>query len=332
MKFQFVEALLSIAVALSLFDWSNRNDHDGRSLGTTYLPTSILQGRVEDRSSIVRPTIGTSTKEDETIIDSIINWEENQRLGRFRQNTNLYAYPIVSQNPVIQNYDAQLSPYSSSSSQIGGADGPNADSDRLPSPASQPSSASSQWPSSPGSSFDDGELFGAVGDTPQNSAQYFDIDSFLDGSFSSPSTTNTLSPFEGTDTREISSPNWLIDESSMPQESVDDLAQFLQASIESPDADEHIQKDIFAPGIQNYPEYLQESLYDLYQENKQAIAASSPNSDFPIDDKQLAKFDDILGGEIFDPTHTKTKGMYLLSSGFQHSFDAVKAALRDLWS
>ena len=278
MKWKFVEALLHLAVALSFTDWNYRNEFDNSFAGT-YIPNDISLGSANIPDSRVGPHSQTA-KEEANIIDSIINWEETQRFSGFGRNTDFLAFPIVSQNSAIslEHIDSDPSSRSSLCSQQvgaispGNAAGSTSSSEGLLSPETL-------WPQSPGSSLDDGELFGAVGYTPQSSTQYFDIESFLNANVSSP-TLGSHSYFDS-----VTGPNWvdqpLLPASSVKSETVEELAQFLKDSLHDIEAEDCNQKVSFLPSIDHYSDddmssNLADALDDIFDShNKKSVAASA---------------------------------------------------------
>eukprot|EP00794_Sanderia_malayensis_P003717 gene3717-4237_t len=309
MNFKFVTGLLNIAVALSLFDWKNNNEQELQSFGTFLPPVNVLQGqtgRDSHRMSNLRPS-----KENESVIDSIINWEESQRSNRYnRDNVSLVAYPILSQqnSPFHHDFDTQSSGASLNLR-------PNLEVANLPTSVEEPVSPGDAWiPSSPSSSFEDGELFGAVGYTPQDSTDYFDIESFLNNvSFPSPSSSSLSSSASFEDAANggvFPPPNWI---NGSPSESLEELAEFLQASIASPESGgspDFMQEESFTPPVPNqssYQNFMQESLHELYKESKQGLASAFSDIAFE-EDKKMSNIEAVFGDEFHHTSSSKGKG------------------------
>lgn len=270
MKGQLLEALFYTAIALSVTEWGFKGNPDN-SLSNTYNPSDLLNGQADipiDAASQNQPLATTTFKEEQNILNTIINWEESQRI-RYRQNNNFFAYPLISQSSDGQSYDSDSGSYSHSP--------------EFPVQQPQPVEgygASPPWTLNPPSPIDDGELFGAVGYTPLSSNQYFDIESFLTADFpvESPRSANPLDSLSedgylGAAT--AASPRWMEKRinsvTSEQSETLEDLAEFLESSIQT--------KDEFNPKKTKFQDF-----------NKY------PNPDIPIEIPQT--FDDIyLGGQ-----------------------------------
>ena len=229
MNGKFFEVLLAAAIALSATDWGFKGLQDIGPTNTHYSPDELLNGHAEGTGNF-----GTNAgdhnnsfltlKEEQNILNTIINLEESQRPSEVvAVNQNYFAYPLFSENSgetshgdnqgIDRSSQLQELPFNS---QDGGS--PN---------AVRPSSP---WPPSPSSPIDDGELFGAVGYAPLSDNQYFDIESFLNADFPSDFATESAisSLFDSpTVTRQTSI-------TSQQSETIDQLAQFLGAAIDSP--------------------------------------------------------------------------------------------------
>lgn len=273
MKGQLLEALFYTAIALSVTEWGFKGNPDN-SLSNTYNPSDLLNGQADfpiDATSQNQPLATTTFKEEQNILNTIINWEESQRRIRYRQNNNFFAYPLVSQSSDGQSYDSDSGSYSPEF------------------PVQQQEAvegygASPPWTLNPPSPIDDGELFGAVGYTPLSSNQYFDIESFLTADFppESPSARGSADPLDSLSqdgylgAATASSPRWMEKRinsvTSEQSETLEDLAEFLESSIQT--------KDEFNPKKAKFHDF----------NNKY------PNPDIPVEIPQT--FDDIyLGGQ-----------------------------------
>ena len=266
MKGQLLEALFYTAIALSVTEWGFKGNPDN-SLSNTYNPSDLLNGEADipiDATSQNQPLATATFKEEQNILNTIINWEESQRIIRYRQNNNFFAYPLVSQSSDGQSYDSDSGSYSPEF------------------PVQQQQAvegygASPPWTLNPPSPIDDGELFGAVGYTPLSSNQYFDIESFLTADFpvESPSG-NGANPLDSLSqdgylgAATASSPRWMEKRinsvTSEQSETLADLAEFLESSIQT--------KDEFNPKKAKFQDF-----------NKY------PNPDIPVEIPQT--FDDI---------------------------------------
>ncbi len=300
MKVKLFEGLLHIAIALSLIDWSSRTDEGATDVGP-YLefPFSTRHG-MPDYSDILRPSNPAAiSKDDDETINNILNWEENQIPNA---NLDLVAFPIVSQTQSFQNEE----PEPATPPSVSDINSLPESSDWSASNGQSISSANS-WELSPVST-DDEELFGAVGYTPQQNSDDFDIESFLGRDLSPPSASfDELYPYPTRDG--ILSPNW-IEGASGPSEAVEGLAQFLQDTIETSEED-YSKKQYFPSEILNYPDKIHKSLTDLYDENNLETVLRTPRSTSSKDKMRIPEIEEVLTDDLYYPEHgSPNKGMY----------------------
>ena len=236
MNGKFFEVLLAAAVVLTATDWAFKGLQD---IGPSYLyynPNELLSDEATSSRSVrtnapENQDASFFNKEEQNILNTIINLEESQMSSRtVAESQNYFAYPLFSQNSeetrsgshnVHQDSGLQELPFD-----IQGGVSPG---------AARPSSS---WPPSPSSPIDDGELFGAVGYAPLSDNQYFDIESFLNADFPSELATESAigslfsSPSLGRSTSVTSEQT----------EAIDQIAELLSASIDSPSSPEFSSK------------------------------------------------------------------------------------------
>lgn len=234
MNGKFLEVLLATAVALSASNWGFKELQDFNQY-TSYRPDELLSGQETNASNLrgtfSRQNLSFSTfKDDQNILDTIIHLEESQRCLTAIVSppyTNYFAYPLISNSESQPSYAIDdLSPESprheTLNSQVGSTE------------VARPS----LWPLAPPSPIDDGGLFGAIGYAPLSDNQYFDIESFLNADFPTDvATDNAIDELFGSVA--ISRQSSV---SSEQNESIDQLAQFLGASLETPTSPETIPK------------------------------------------------------------------------------------------
>lgn len=233
MNGKFFEVLIAAAVVLTATDWGFNVLQDKGASNTYYSPDELLTGQAGSTSSLGTNSVGSHSnsfltfKEEQNILNTIINLEESQSSSRrLIVNQNYFAYPLFSQSSDETNNGHQDVDRSSRSQELSfnAQDGGS----------TVESTLSSTWPPSPSSPIDDGELFGAVGYAPLSDNQYFDIESFLNADFPSDfATENELGGLFASTS--ISRQTSITSEQT---EALDQLAQFLSASIESPNSPE----------------------------------------------------------------------------------------------
>ena len=300
MNVKFFEVLLAAAVALTATDWGFKGFQDKALSNTYYSPDELLTGQAGSTNSFGRNSSGNDSnsfltfKEEQNILNTIIHLEESQRSpGRLLVNQNYFAYPLFSQssgetNDVHQDVNRSSRPQELSfDAQDGGS--------------TVESTLSSTWPPSPSSPIDDGELFGAVGYAPLSDNQYFDIESFLNADFPSDfNTDNEIGSLFGSTsiTRQTSI-------SSEQSESLDQLAQFLSASIESPNSPQFSPKRGPKFPIQfRSEEYAEGGISEVHQPTKHIKGTSTKDGTAKINEmKTLLKDDEDVASK------PKGKGM-----------------------
>lgn len=217
MNGKFFEVLLAAAVLLSASDWSFKGFEDVYQ-SNAYNPEELPNRQVGNTNRYVSSGNHLSLKEENDILNTIINLEEEPGTTRIAGNTNFLAYPLLNNHTDDSSYnDENFNP------------DPQAD-------IARPSS----WLPSPPSPIDDGGLFGAIGYAPLSDNQYFDIESFLSAEFPSDiETDDAINDLFGTASATTQTS---IRSTSGPSETIDELAEFLGKSIESPTSPEYIPK------------------------------------------------------------------------------------------
>ena len=235
MNGKFFEVLLAAAVILTATDWAFKELQDIGPSNIYYNPNDLLSDEATSSRSVGANApedhdVPIFNKEEQSILNAIINLEESQISSRVALNQNYFAYPLFSQNSdeassgdhnLHQDSSLQELPFDLQDGVSPGAARP-----------------SSPWPPSPSSPIDDGELFGAVGYAPLSDNQYFDIESFLNADFPSELTTESAigslfsSPSLGRSTSVTSEQT----------EAIEQIAELLGASIDSPKSPEFSSK------------------------------------------------------------------------------------------
>ena len=192
MKYKNLEAFLTVAIALGLIEWSGRST-ETRNIGDL-LPAGLTginrQPGLYNRNFPFQDRL--RFKEEQSVIDNILSWEDSQKRGDWAPQQNLLTFPLVAQNSgrpadrLANRIDSEdhgyntdvSSPLSVSASSCG----------------LSPTHSSVQYDSdigSPQSSCSDGEaLLGAVGYTPTRTTHDFDIDELISDDYSSFSAAN----------------------------------------------------------------------------------------------------------------------------------------------
>ena len=307
MKPKFLEILLAAAIALTATNWSLKDE----ALSNTYhRPDDLLEGQIYTGNSFStiyphRELPSLTLKEEQTIIDTIINLEETQQQrAAVRPITNFFAYPLVSQNSDGQSYESDSDNYVPSVPENVGMT-----QEGLGSPLPGRPGSTHSWPTSPPSPIDDGGLFGAIGYAPWSNNQYFDIETFLNADLAPEIVDQDFSNlsqdgfFFGAVTDSSSWADKGSESATVQQsESLDELSKFLEDSIESPGSPDLSKKDVASfnnmrklmPGHQTLSSQSLDKALGSYHE-KQIIRQGND-----IENTGIGQIDKVLGHNFDD--------------------------------